>query len=197
MKRSALIIMLLIIIGLVGCSSSRVVLLETGKTQNALVVKTAQGEQLLDQPNTFTELSSTNASPSAPESLTPQELTAQYGRLIDAAPKPPQAFLLYFEAGATTLTKASEQLFAAIETAIQERVPCDVNIIGHADRAGAKEYNITLSLQRAQRVQDWLLSRNLPIEKVVVESYGEEDPLIATDDGVEEPRNRRVEILIR
>lgn len=197
MKRLKSIIVLLLFIGLVGCSSSRVVLLETGKTQNALVVKTAQGEQLLDQPNSFTELSSASASPSAAKVLTPQELELHYGRLISAAPKPPRSFLLYFEPGATTLSKASEQLFTEIEVAIKERIPCDVNIIGHADRAGAKDYNIRLSLQRAQQVETWLLGRNLPIEKIVVESYGEEDPLIATPDGVAEPRNRRVEILIR
>jgi outer membrane protein OmpA-like peptidoglycan-associated protein len=37
----------------------------------------------------------------------------------------------------------------------------------------------------------------IDIENIVVESYGEEDPIIPTADGVAEPRNRRVELLIR
>ena len=197
MKRLELVVVLLIFVGLVGCSSSRVVLLDAGKTQNAVVIKTEQGELVLDQPNTFTELSSANAKPSAVKEISQQELQTKYGQLIASAPKPPLFFLLYFEPDATIFSNASEQLFADIEAAIRERIPCDVNIIGHADRTGSKDYNIALSLQRAKAVQSWLLGRNLQIEKIVVESYGEEDPLIPTPDGVAEPRNRRVEILIR
>jgi outer membrane protein OmpA-like peptidoglycan-associated protein len=117
--------------------------------------------------------------------------------LISAAPKPPEHILLYFDPGATTLTAASRLRLPEVEAAINERIPCDVNIIGHADRAGSKEYNIDLSLRRARTLYDWLAGRQLDIANIVVESYGEEDPLIPTEDGVAEPKNRRVEILIR
>ena len=197
MKRPALAFLLLISVGLVGCSTSRVVLLDSGKTESAVVVKTAQGELVLDQPNSYTELSSSNAKPAAAKQLTQQELQSRYGRLINSAPKPPQRFLLYFTPDAAILTPDSERLLAGIEAAIKERIPCDVNIIGHADRTGSRDYNIQLSLSRAELVRSWLLSRKLQIEKIFVESYGEEDPLIPTKDGVAEARNRRVEVLIR
>ena len=54
-----------------------------------------------------------------------------------------------------------------------------------------------LSLRRAKVLYDWLVSRQLEIVEIIVESYGEEDPLIPTEDGVAEPKNRRVEVLIR
>ncbi len=92
---------------------------------------------------------------------------------------------------------SSRRLFPAVATAIEERAPCDVNIIGHADRMGSREYNIALSLKRARVVAGILRQMDLPLEQVTVESYGEEDPVIPTADGVAEPKNRRVEILVR
>ena len=197
MKTLAMVIFLLMAVGLAGCSSSKVVLLDAGKKENAVVVKTEAGELTLDEPNTYTELSSAKAIPSAVKVISQEELQARYGRLISAAPQPPQQFLLYFESGAAALSEESKKLFPEIEAAVKQRAPCDVNIIGHADRTGSKDANIKISLERAKFVHSWLLGRNLEIEKIVVESYGEEDPLIPTPDGVAEPRNRRVEVLIR
>jgi outer membrane protein OmpA-like peptidoglycan-associated protein len=46
-------------------------------------------------------------------------------------------------------------------------------------------------------VAEWLRQIPSGITALKIESYGEEDPLIPTPDGVAEPRNRRVEIMIR
>ncbi len=188
----------LFLISLSGCApSTRVILLDSGETKNAVVVKTDAGEQVLDQQNTYTVISSATQKPTQTKTIKPQELEQQYGKFIRSAPKPPRKFILYFEPGSTTVTNASEKQFPEIEKAIQERIPCDINIIGHADRTGSKEYNIKLSLQRARKVRAWLQQLNVDLKNVSVESYGEEDPLFPTADGVAEPRNRRVEMLIR
>lgn len=197
MKNLLLILLGLLSLGLVGCSSSRIVLLDTGKTENSIVVRTEGGELILDQPNTYTDLTSAKTKPAPVKTIERQELQHRYRALFSSAPKPPRRFLLYFDPGTTTITAASKQLFAPIEKAIKERIPCDVNIIGHADRTGSREYNTELSLKRARVVYKWLLGKQLDIEKIVIESYGEEDPLVPTRDGVPEPKNRRVEILIR
>ncbi len=188
----------LLLISLSGCApSTRVILLDSGKTQNAVVVKTAAGEQVLDQQNTYTVISSATQKPTQTKTINPQQLEQQYGEFIRTAPKPPRKFTLYFEPGSTTVTNASKKQFPEIAKAIQERSPCDVNIIGHADRTGSKKYNIKLSLQRAREVRSWLQQLKVDLNNVIVESYGEEDPLFPTADGVAEPRNRRVEMLIR
>ena len=158
---------------------------------------TKVGEQILDKPNTYTELSSTTAKPSKVQAMNKKEMEENYGTLMQATPKPPVSFLLYFTAGSTIIADESKAQFSLIEDAIKERAPCDVNIIGHADREGSKEYNIKLSLKRAKSVQEWLMVRELDIDLITVESYGEEDPIIKTEDGVAEQKNRRVEVLIR
>jgi len=188
----------LFFISVSGCApSTRVILLDSGETKNAVVVKTAAGEQVLDQQNTYTVISSATQKPTQTKVIQPQDLERQYGAFIRSAPKPPRKFILYFEPGSTTVTNVSKKQFPEIEKAIQERIPCDVNIIGHADRTGSKEYNIKLSLQRARKVHSWLQQLKVDLNNVIVESYGEEDPLFPTADGVAEPRNRRVEMLIR
>lgn len=192
-------ILSLIIAGIIfgGCASSKVVLLEGKKAGSSVVVSTKGGEQVLDKPNTYTELSSNTSKPSETKVLNKKEVEEQYGSLIQAAPKPPVSYLLYFSAGSTKIAASSKAQFPLIEQAIKERVPCDVNIIGHADREGSKDYNIKLSLKRAKSIRQWLLKRELDIDLITVESYGEEDPIIKTKDGVAEPKNRRVEVLIR
>ncbi|NPA25940.1 MAG: OmpA family protein [Deltaproteobacteria bacterium] len=191
------LLVLLVTVLTACCPSSRVVLLDSGKTANAVVVKTTGGEVLLDQPNTYTELAAADQQPAPARKLTPDEIEKRYGKILRAAPKPPASFLLYFKAGATELTENSRQLLPRILAAIRKRAPCEISIIGHCDRTGSREYNIRLSLARAQAVHEWLKTNGAADQSFKVESYGEEDPLILTPDGVAEPRNRRVEILIR
>lgn len=182
-----------------GCStSSRVVLLEGKKADSSVIVTMDRGcRRVLDTPNSYTVLSSTHAKPSNTKVMSKTELEAEYGALIEQAPKPPQEFLLYFKPGSTTMTAASMQLLPEIMQSAIERQPCDINIIGHADRTGSEEFNIQLSLQRAQQVNQWLSGEDLVVERTTVESYGESNPLIPTEDGVSEPKNRRVEVSIR
>lgn len=182
-----------------GCSSSsRVVLLEGKKAQSSVIVTMDRGcKRVLDTPNTYTVLTSTNTKPSNTKVMNKTELDSQYGALIEAAPKPPQEFLLYFEPGSTTLTGPSTQLLPDIVMTIGNRQPCDVNIIGHADRMGSEQYNIELSLKRAQHVNQWLANEDVTVERTTVESYGESNPLVPTADGVGEPKNRRVEVSVR
>ncbi|MDD3325253.1 MAG: OmpA family protein [Sulfurospirillaceae bacterium] len=181
-----------------GCAtSSRVVLLEGNKENSAVIVKTQGGEEVLEKPNSYTELSSPTSKPTQQKSFSMDEINKQFGTLIKGTPKPPTRFLLYFHSGGTTLTAESLSLFEKIEQAIKDRAPCVVNIIGHADREGSSKSNIAISLSRAKSVHELLVKKNLDIVNITVESYGEEDPLIQTEDEVSEPRNRRVELLIR
>lgn len=179
------------------CPSSKVILLDSGKAENAIIVKTKNGDLILDKPNTYTDISSVKQVPSVSGTISSQELEKKYGNLIHSAPKPPEKILLYFTPDSTILTEKSKKLFPFIDKTIHSRIPCNISIIGHTDRVGSKEYNIRLSLKRARWVYEWLQQKESMTENITIESYGEEDPLIPTADGVAEPKNRRVEILIR
>ncbi len=68
-------------------------------------------------------------------------------------------------------------------------------IYGHTDTKGSKKYNLILSQQRALSVFKYFRKKGLN-NKLIIKSYGEDYPLIITDDNVKEEKNRRVEVII-
>ena len=53
-----------------------------------------------------------------------------------------------------------------------------------------------LSLRRARKIRDDMVKLGVPAQ-IQVAGRGEREPLVATEDEVAEPRNRRVEISVR
>jgi outer membrane protein OmpA-like peptidoglycan-associated protein len=71
-----------------------------------------------------------------------------------------------------------------------------ITTTGHADTSGTPAYNLALSERRARAVKAQLLKMGFADAEVVVVFKGEAEPLVATGDGVREPQNRRVEIVM-
>jgi len=69
-------------------------------------------------------------------------------------------------------------------------------LTGHADRSGPDAYNMRLSQRRADAVKAMFVSLGFGAGELAVMAKGETDPLVPTDDGVREPQNRRVEIVL-
>jgi outer membrane protein OmpA-like peptidoglycan-associated protein len=56
---------------------------------------------------------------------------------------------------------------------------------------------MALSLRRANAVKDSLVREGVPASAITVIGRGESNPLVPTGDGVREPQNRRVEIVVQ
>ena len=84
-----------------------------------------------------------------------------------------------------------------IAKAIEPSPNARLALSGHADTSGPAASNIRSGKLRAEAVRDYLVARGVPGAAMTVVSHGETRPLIATADGVREPQNRRVEILVR
>lgn len=69
-------------------------------------------------------------------------------------------------------------------------------VVGHTDSVGSEQYNLELSLRRANAVADYLMSRNVMRSRVGTEGRGELEPIAdnATTQG--RAKNRRVEIYV-
>ena len=67
-------------------------------------------------------------------------------------------------------------------------------IVGHTDSLGTKEYNMNLSIERAETVKDILLKLAIKEENIKILGKGENDLKIKTEDGIAHPANRRAEI---
>jgi len=73
----------------------------------------------------------------------------------------------------------------------------DILVTGHTDTVGGLAYNDRLSLARAERLREMLVALGIPADRIQAAGRGKREPLVATDDNVAEPRNRRVEISVR
>ena len=69
-------------------------------------------------------------------------------------------------------------------------------LTGHADRSGPVAYNQRLSERRADAVKARLIREGIPAGQIVTIGRGETQPMVPTADGVREPQNRRVEIVL-
>jgi outer membrane protein OmpA-like peptidoglycan-associated protein len=120
-----------------------------------------------------------------------------FGSAIAAQPEPPVRYILYFHTASNKLTDDSLWLVPQILSSIQVRKSTWVGVVGHADRVGWRTTNYELSLSRAKAVKDILVSKGIDTGSIQIDSHGEDNALIWTDDEVPEPRNRRVEVTIR
>jgi OOP family OmpA-OmpF porin len=93
----------------------------------------------------------------------------------------------------------SENGMKIIDAAIAEasRTGAGFALTGHADRAGPEDYNMKLSLRRAEAVRAVLLDKGVEAGAISVAARGESEPAVPTADGVAERANRRVEILLQ
>lgn len=72
-----------------------------------------------------------------------------------------------------------------------------IEVAGHTDRRGPAAYNHKLSRSRAEAVRLALSLEGIHSGLIKTRAYGEDNPRVATADGVREPLNRRVEIWLR
>ncbi|MGH6931178.1 MAG: OmpA family protein [Dongiaceae bacterium] len=73
----------------------------------------------------------------------------------------------------------------------------NISATGHADRSGSEDYNLALSLRRADAVREALIAGGVPAEAITVAGRGEGEPAVPTADGVREQANRRAEIILQ
>lgn len=138
-----------------------------------------------------------NRAPDKPHPVDEKKFQAIFGKVLDVEPEPPKIYILFFETRTTELRADSLALIPDILSDIRSGNSRDISVVGHTDRQGERETNIRLSLQRALKVRDVLIAAGVDAAIITTTSHGEGNPLIKTGDNVAEPRNRRVEVIIR
>ena len=143
--------------------------------------------------------SSRIAGTSGPEvaKLPEPQVRQVFANTLTALPERPLSFLLYFVRGTDALTEDSKGELARMLEEVSRRTAPDVLVVGHTDTVGAPQKNDKLSLQRAQRVKTDLVRKGIAARRVQASGRGEREPIVQTADGIDEPRNRRVEISVR
>ena len=194
---TGLLLLLAMLLAACGARNTVILLPDPDGRVGKVEVATRTGTQILSQAGQMTRVTSQSQSPSQATLADKDFITRTFGAALEAAPAPPEKFILYFMHGTTELLPESTDLLPAIHAAIMRRSATDISIDGHSDRTGSRELNLDLSLRRAMCISNYLKSRGVNPTYLHVESHGDGLPLIPTPDKVAEPRNRRVEVIVR
>lgn len=119
------------------------------------------------------------------------------GAAAQQQPTPTGPFLLFFDWGRPEIRGDDAETLDKVAAAWRARQSSHLLITGHTDRSGSPAANRRAGLKRAETVRAELEKRGVSRNAISVASFGEEQPLVATEDGVREVQNRRVVIELK
>jgi len=182
------------LLGACASTSTVVLLPEKDGHPSELTVRQGEREVVLAQP--YAAAKSTPLGPREYRSG-PDEVSSRFGPALAAQPSRPSSFTVYFVEGKDELTEESKRDIDSILLEIAKRPVPDVLVVGHTDAVGTDAFNDALGQQRAEFVRRALIGLRVPADDVHAISRGKRQLAVPTPDGVAEPRNRRVEIIVR
>ncbi len=107
-----------------------------------------------------------------------------------------QTYVVFFNTDSASLTPEARATVAQASTRAKADQAKVIELTGHADRAGSAAYNLRLSQRRAESTAVEFRNNGVTAEARLF-ARGETDPEVPTADGVSNPRNRRVEIVVQ
>ncbi len=130
--------------------------------------------------------------PAAPP---PAEATS--AQAMAPAPEPSRTYLVFFDWDRADLTARARQIVAEAAQASTHVRTTRIDVNGYTDLSGTAAYNQRLSVRRAQSVEAELVRDGVNRSEISIHGFGESSPLVQTAQGVREPQNRRVEIILK
>lgn len=193
----SVLLVFLIISGCVTVKDTVVLVQDADGKVGQITVTTKGGTKTLTAPNTVAEVTGSEKSPSDPKHIDQSLVDSLFSGSIKALPLEPVSFLIYFLHNSRELTVESKSHILDVLSLVNQREFYELSIIGHTDTTGKDEYNMRLSSDRAEVVRDKLLSHGIRSDLMELRYHGKRDPVVPTGDNVKEPRNRRVEVVVK
>ncbi len=103
---------------------------------------------------------------------------------------------IFFATGSFELKTESHAEINKLVSLLQNNPLLKVEISGHTDNVGDAQKNKILSENRARAVVEFLVSRNIPAERIVYKGYGDTQPIAPNDNEEGRKKNRRTECKI-
>jgi len=181
-----------------GCATTNtfvVLLPEEGGAASAVTVGGDTRRAVLDKPYSTAAVDTRGGIET--KTITAEEANRMFADALAAQPPQPISYTLYFESNSVEVTPSSQPVLEAFFAEVAKRQAVEVQVTGHTDRVGSDADNDRLSLQRAEAVRTMLIQRGINSNFLRAVGRGEREPLIPTPDEQPEPRNRRVEVIVR
>jgi len=112
---------------------------------------------------------------------------SEFGNIADS-------FTLYFAYDDTEIDEVATRIIIQHANFMQSNPSVNLRLEGHADERGTREYNLALGENRALSVKEVLGLYNLD-DRIIVVSYGEEQPILTGSSEEAWEKNRRVELV--
>jgi outer membrane protein OmpA-like peptidoglycan-associated protein len=193
--KSCLLVGLVAVLGACAPFTKVVLLPQADGSPSAVLVKTAKYEQLLNAP--YQRVTGQEDKALKADVTSAADVQKAYQQLYAAMPPPASKYVLNFMPGGTELTPESQAQLPKILEDATNRSGADMVITGHTDSTGALVANDELSLKRAKVVTQLLVDKGAAASRVEAVGRGKRELLVPTADEVDEPQNRRVEIIVR
>jgi outer membrane protein OmpA-like peptidoglycan-associated protein len=113
------------------------------------------------------------------------------------APAPARTYLVFFDWDKSDLTARARQIISEAAQASTHVQTTRIEVNGYTDLSGTAKYNMGLSVRRADAVKAELIRDGVSSSEIYTQGFGESHPLVPTAQGVREPQNRRVEIILK
>lgn len=98
-----------------------------------------------------------------------------------------------FETNKADLKASAYPALEAVAEALKAQPNLNVQIEGHTDSTGKKDYNQQLSQRRAESVMKYLNAKGIAAERMTATGYGMTRPIASNDTAQGRTENRRVE----
>jgi OOP family OmpA-OmpF porin len=106
----------------------------------------------------------------------------------------PTSRTIYFELGSSQIQESSEELIQYMANQLMNKRQYNIELIGHTSEEGTDQYNMQLSIERAEETADYFKRFGIDSLRISTEGRGKSEPMILEGAPDELAKNRRVEI---
>jgi len=103
---------------------------------------------------------------------------------------------VYFSLDSSSLEGSTKATMDSNADYLKTNATVDVQVEGHCDERGGRQYNLALGERRAKAVRDYLVAKGVEAKRLSVISYGNERPVAEGQDESAWSKNRRANFVV-
>lgn len=103
---------------------------------------------------------------------------------------------IYFDPNEFKLLESSFEELNRLVRIMKDKSTLRIEISGHTDNSGNEQTNLLLSENRAKAVAEYLVAKEIKMERLVFKGFGSSKPVAVNDSDENRKKNRRVEFRI-
>lgn len=103
---------------------------------------------------------------------------------------------ILFATNKSDLSASARQSLRKLAVSLNENPDTDITIYGNTDNTGSRAVNERISLERAEAVENYLVSNGVARNRMTIEGLAYDNPVASNDTPEGRALNRRVEVYI-